>query len=46
MNEQLENNKYIKYILIGLLMALMFFMLYAFPTSHASSNEEHIVSIR
>ncbi|MCR5223813.1 MAG: hypothetical protein K6C11_01555 [Bacilli bacterium] len=40
------NNRGIKIIIIGVLMLLMLFMVFQFPSSKATSDEEQVVSIR
>jgi uncharacterized membrane protein len=40
------NNRGIKFIIISILMLLMLFMVFQFPTSKATSDEEQVVSIR
>ena len=40
------NNRGIKFIIIGVLMLLMLFMVFQFPSSKATSDEEQVVSIR
>jgi len=40
------NNRGIKFIIIGVLMLLMLFMVFQFPSSKATSEEEQVVSIR
>ena len=40
------NNKYLKFIVIAILTLLIVFMVIAFPTKYANTNESNIVSIR
>ena len=46
MTELFEQNRNIKLILIGLLLLLMLFMVFTFPSSQATSDDNYIVSIR